>query len=114
VLLVAALYESVADLLRATDLPIEPLCNLPAIEYLGSPATRPYVINWNTIDAARHRSPRLMGVLMGGMVDKEFSLPPIDLDNPNPHPTEIEPQFIDPAREVSATRRVARAIPLGD
>jgi len=113
-LLVTTLDESVAGLLRATEVPIEPLCDLPAIEYLGSPATRPYVVNWHTIDAARHESPALMGVLMGGMVDHEFSLPPIDLDNPNPHPTEIEPQYIDPARDLQTKRTATQAVPLGD
>ncbi len=93
-LLVTAIDEAVADMVRWLKIPIEPLCDLPAIEYLGSPATRPYVIKWETIDADRRSSPALMGMLMGGAVDDEYSLPPIDLDNPNLHPTEIEPQFI--------------------
>jgi len=95
---VAAIDEAVADLLRAVEVPLEPVCGLPAIEYLGSPDTRPYLIQFDEINALMSRSPLLMGVMMGGAVDEEISLPPIDLDNPNLHPTEIEPQFItDPA-----------------
>ncbi len=92
---VAAIDESVANLLRSVDLPVEPICDLPAIDYLGSAETKPYLIQFDTVDQLLPRSPTLMGVLMGGMVDKDFSLPAIDLDNPNPHPTELEPQFID-------------------
>jgi len=97
---VATLDESVAALLSGLDVPLSPICDLPSIEYLGSPNTRPYVIQVGLAETIMRTNQKLTSVLMGGMVDHEFSLPPIDLDNPNPHPTEIEPQFIvDPVPE---------------
>jgi len=92
---VATLDVAVADLLRAVDVPLDPICDLPAIEYLGSPQTRPYVIQVGLAETMMRSNQKLSSVLMGGLVDQDFSLPPIDLINPNPHPTEIEHQFID-------------------
>ncbi len=95
---IATLDVSVAGLLSGLDVPLDPICDMPAIEYLGSAATRPYVIQVGLAETIMRTNQKLTSVLMGGMVDKEFSLPAIDLDNPNPHPTELEPQFIeDPA-----------------
>jgi len=91
---VATLDVAVADLLRAVDVPLDPICDLPAIEYLGSPQTRPYVIQVGLAETMMRSNQKLSSVLMGGLVEHDFSLPPIDLINPNPHPTEIEPQFI--------------------
>jgi len=91
---VATLDVAVADLLTAVDVPLEPICELPAIEYLGSPQTRPYVIQVGLAETLMRSNQKLSSVLMGGLVEHDFSLPPIDLANPNPHPTEIEPQFI--------------------
>ncbi len=103
---VSALDESVADLLRSVHIPLDPICDLPAIEYLGSPATRPYVIQVGEAESVMRTNETLLGVLMGGIVDKQYSLPPIDLDNPNPHPIEMEPQFLDsePAVQPAAAK----------
>jgi len=102
---VATLDESVAALLSGLDVPLDPICDLPAIEYLGSPNTRPYVIQVGLAETIMRTNQKLTSVLMGGMVDRDFSLPPIDLDNPNPHPIELEPQFIIDPEPVDTTTR---------
>ena len=82
-LLVSAIDESVAGLLEALSIPLEPLCGLPALEYLGSAATRPYVI-WVSETLRRMRvDPQIRSLLVGELVLSDFSFPPIDLDAPD-------------------------------
>jgi len=111
---VATLDLAVADLLRSVDVPLDPICDLPAIEYLGSPQTKPYVIQVGLAETMMRTNQKLTGVLMGGLVDHDFSLPPIDLANPNPHPTEIEPQFIGEANAKPGMSKAIDSVPLSD
>ncbi len=79
-LLVGAIDVAVASLLVGLRFPMEPLCDLPAVEYLGSEETRPYVIS---VPEARRRmrvDTELRSLLFGDLVDREFSFPPIELD----------------------------------
>ncbi|MEO0494172.1 MAG: hypothetical protein AAF081_12210 [Actinomycetota bacterium] len=91
---IAALDEIVASMVIACEVPLVPICDLPAIEYLGSPATRPYLFSVDhASDVARTAGPlgRMMAYAEG--LD-EFSFPPIDLrDDATPATLpDLEPQ----------------------
>ncbi|RMH79382.1 MAG: hypothetical protein D6683_06235 [Actinomyces sp.] len=89
----AALDERVADLFRAIEMPLRPVCELPAVEYLGSPATRPYLLDAAEV-AATMRTSALLGPVLGGdVLGDEWSRPPIDLRDEVTDPTALEPQF---------------------
>ena len=82
-LLIGAIDEAVADLLDALSVPLAPLCGLPAIDYLGSPATRPYVISVGEARRRMRDDAALRAVLTGDAVERNFSFPPIELDAPD-------------------------------
>lgn len=78
-LLVAAIDEIVASLLRALRIPLEPLCGLPAIEYLGSEATRPYVISIPDATRLTREDEAFRSLMSGEEVERDYSFPPLDL-----------------------------------
>ena len=78
-LLIGALDSAVYDLLTLLGIPIEPLCGLPAAEYLGSPSTTPIVIS---VSEARRRmrvEPELRSLLLGEDLEPYYSMPAIEL-----------------------------------
>ena len=91
---VFALDEVVADLLRDAEVPLERVCGLPPIEYLGSPATSVYLLDLKEVAArARVAGLRLRTFVMGEGLDPLFSMPPVDVRSQGPVDAEtLEPQ----------------------
>jgi hypothetical protein len=77
---VCMLDEAVADLVRAAEVPLRRICDLPAMEYLGSPATAPYIVHLAECAIVAVSAGELGRMLaFGEGLAEEFSLPPIDL-----------------------------------
>jgi hypothetical protein len=108
---VCALDEVVADLIRAAEVPLRRVCGLPAVEYLGSPATAPYIVHLAEC-AAIARSAGALGRMLafGDGLTKDFSLPPIDLrGNAKVDPVALEPQGELVGTGVKGTSRTTAA-----
>ncbi len=101
-LLIGAIDENVAGLLAAVSIPLEPLCGLPAVEYLGSAATRPYVISLPEARRLTRVDPDFRAMVVGELVIKDFSFPAIELDDVD---LDLQAEFHSPTHtEVSSPR----------
>lgn len=67
------------ELVRSIGIGVHPLCGLPALEYLGSPATMPVLISVIETVAAMRVDPVLRDLLSGAAALDQFSMPPITL-----------------------------------
>lgn len=78
-MLVSAIDTAVVELLLGLGVPVEPLCGLPAKEYLGSPSTLPIVLDGELLRQRMRDDPELRSLLLGEGVSSWVSLPVIDL-----------------------------------
>ena len=67
------------ELVRSIGVEVSPLCDLPALEYLGSPATIPVLISVIDTVAAMRVDPVLRDLLGGAAALDQFSMPSITL-----------------------------------